>query len=136
MSVVTGGPGCGKSFAVRILVDIVEAAGGRAGLATPTGRAAKRLTELTWRSATAVHRLIYGRREDPPRPVSLCDAYDPLDADLIVVDEASMLDVKLFAQLLGKGCGCRGDGRPRSPTPGGRPGGRRARKCRSAPAAQ
>ena len=102
VSVLTGGPGCGKSFTVRSIVDIVEAAGGRVGLAAPTGRAAKRLAELTGREATTVHRLIYGRRDDPLVPMSLFDAYDPLDADLIVVDEASMLDLRLFAQLLGK----------------------------------
>ncbi|MFJ9523392.1 ATP-dependent RecD-like DNA helicase [Kitasatospora sp. NPDC101801] len=102
VSVLTGGPGCGKSFTVRTVVDLVEAAGGRVGLAAPTGRAAKRLAELTGRQATTVHRLIFGRREDPTVPVSLFDAYDPLDADLIVVDEASMLDLRLFSQLLAK----------------------------------
>ena len=102
VSVLTGGPGCGKSFTVRSIVDIVEAAGGRVALTAPTGRAAKRLAELTGRPATTVHRLIHGRREDPAVPVSLFDAYDPLDADLIVIDEASMLDLRLCAQLLGK----------------------------------
>ena len=102
VSVLTGGPGCGKSFTVRAIVDIVEAAGGRVGLAAPTGRAAKRLAELTGRDASTVHRLLHGRREDPTVPVSLFDAYDPLEADLIVIDEASMLDLRLFAQLLAK----------------------------------
>ncbi|MCP2309274.1 exodeoxyribonuclease V alpha subunit [Kitasatospora paracochleata] len=102
VSVLTGGPGCGKSFTVRTIVDLVEAASGRVALAAPTGRAAKRLAELTGRSATTVHRLIKGRREDESTPVSLFEANDPLDADLIVIDEASMLDLPLLDRLLGK----------------------------------
>ncbi|CAN3985951.1 SF1B family DNA helicase RecD2 [Kitasatospora purpeofusca] len=102
VSVLTGGPGCGKSFTVRTVVDVVEAAGGRVALAAPTGRAAKRLAELTGRTATTVHRLIGKPRHDNNGPASLFDAHDPLEADLIVVDEASMLDLALFDRLLGK----------------------------------
>ncbi|MFD5081705.1 helix-hairpin-helix domain-containing protein [Kitasatospora sp. NPDC058406] len=86
VSVLTGGPGCGKSFTVRTVVDVVEAAGGRVALAAPTGRAAKRLAELTGRTATTIHRLIGKPRHDNDGPVSLFDAHDPLEADLIVVD--------------------------------------------------
>ncbi|MEV6208280.1 ATP-dependent RecD-like DNA helicase [Kitasatospora sp. NPDC051914] len=101
VSVLTGGPGCGKSFTVKSIVDLVEAAGGRVGLAAPTGRAAKRLQELTGRPATTVHRMI-GKPRDDAGPLNLFDAWDPLEADLIVVDEASMLDLPLLDRLLGK----------------------------------
>lgn len=102
LSVLTGGPGCGKSFTVSAIVDIAEAAGGRVSLAAPTGRAAKRLAELTGRTATTVHRLIRRPREDDHSPATLFDHQDPLDADLIVIDEASMLDLPLFDRLLEK----------------------------------
>ena len=102
VSVLTGGPGCGKSFTVKAIVDVVEAAGGRVSLAAPTGRAAKRLSELTDRTATTIHRLIRKPREDDDSPVTLFDHQDPLDADLIVIDEASMLDLPLFDRLLEK----------------------------------
>ncbi|MCU7827176.1 ATP-dependent RecD-like DNA helicase [Kitasatospora sp. DSM 101779] len=102
VSVLTGGPGCGKSFTVKTIVDLVEAAGGRVGLAAPTGRAAKRLQNLTGRTATTVHRMIGNRRDDDTGPLNLFDAWDPLEADLIVIDEASMLDLPLLDRLLGK----------------------------------
>ncbi|MER5355866.1 AAA family ATPase [Kitasatospora sp. NPDC002551] len=102
VSVLTGGPGCGKSFTVKAILDLVEAVGGRVGLAAPTGRAAKRLQEITGRPAGTVHRMIGKPREEDTGPLSLFDAYDPLEADLVVIDEASMLDVALFDRLLGK----------------------------------
>lgn len=103
VSVLTGGPGCGKSFTVKAVLDLVEAVGGRVGLAAPTGRAAKRLEEITGRPASTVHRMIgRPRDEENTGPLSLFDAYDPLDADLVVIDEASMLEVALLDRLLGK----------------------------------
>ncbi|GAB7188672.1 ATP-dependent RecD-like DNA helicase [Kitasatospora sp. Ki12] len=102
VSVLTGGPGCGKSFTVRAVVELAEAFGAKVSLAAPTGKAAKRLNDLTGRQATTVHRLIYPPRADPAAQVSLFDAHDPLEADLFVIDEASMLDVRLFDRLLEK----------------------------------
>ncbi|MFJ9448405.1 ATP-dependent RecD-like DNA helicase [Kitasatospora sp. NPDC101235] len=102
VSVLTGGPGCGKSFTVKSILDLVEAVGGRVGLAAPTGRAAKRLQEITGRPATTVHRMIGKPKQENTGPLSLFDAYDPLDADLVVIDEASMLEVALLDRLLGK----------------------------------
>ncbi|MFJ4188964.1 ATP-dependent RecD-like DNA helicase [Kitasatospora sp. NPDC089509] len=101
VSVLTGGPGCGKSFTVKTIVDIAEASGAQVSLAAPTGRAAKRLSELTGRTATTIHRLIAKRPQDD-RTRSPLEAHDPLDAELIVIDEASMLDLALFERLLGK----------------------------------
>ena len=98
MSVLTGGPGCGKSFTVRTIVDVAEAAGAQVSLAAPTGRAAKRLSELTGNPATTVHRLL---RPSLNQGDSLFDR-DPMDADLFVIDEASMLDLVLCERLLAK----------------------------------
>jgi exodeoxyribonuclease V alpha subunit len=99
VSILTGGPGCGKSFALRAIARRVQDCGGKVTLAAPTGRAAKRLTELTGLSAMTVHRLVR-----PPittdAVVSLFDDTEPLHADLIIVDEASMLDLRLAERLL------------------------------------
>ncbi len=98
VSVLTGGPGCGKSFTVATIVDIAERAGARVSLAAPTGRAAKRLSELTGSCATTVHRLL---RPGQATGDSLFDQ-DPMESDLFVVDEASMLDLPLAEGLLEK----------------------------------
>lgn len=96
--VLTGGPGTGKTFSVRGIIRLAEAAGVRIALASPTGRAAKRLAETTGRPAKTIHRLLefkpgegtaFQRNEE-----------NPLDADLIIVDEASMLDLLLTNNLL------------------------------------
>ncbi|MFJ4679255.1 ATP-dependent RecD-like DNA helicase [Kitasatospora sp. NPDC088783] len=103
VSVLTGGPGCGKSFTVRAVLDLVEAVGGRVALAAPTGRAAKRLSELTGRPATTIHRMISKPRDEGTAPMSLFDVQDPLDGvDLVVIDEASMLELPLLERLLAK----------------------------------
>jgi len=98
VSVLTGGPGCGKSFTVATIVDVAEAAGAQVSLAAPTGRAAKRLSELTGNPATTVHRLL---QPGPAAGDSLFDQ-DPMEADLFVIDEASMLDLSLCERLLEK----------------------------------
>ncbi|MDQ2586977.1 SF1B family DNA helicase RecD2 [Saccharothrix yanglingensis] len=96
VAVLTGGPGCGKSFTVRSIVKLAVAKGARVVLAAPTGRAAKRLTELTGHEARTVHRLL----ELKPGGDAAYDRDRPLDADLVVVDEASMLDLLLANKLV------------------------------------
>jgi len=96
VAVLTGGPGCGKSFTVRSVVELARAKGARVVLAAPTGRAAKRLAELTGCEAATVHRLLELR----PGGDAAYDRERPLDADLVVVDEASMLDLLLANKLV------------------------------------
>ncbi|HEX4703977.1 MAG TPA: ATP-dependent RecD-like DNA helicase [Pseudonocardiaceae bacterium] len=100
VAVLTGGPGCGKSFTVRSIVALAAAKRAKVVLAAPTGRAAKRLTELTGHDASTVHRLLELR----PGGDAAYDRDRPLDADLVVVDEASMLDL-LLANKLAKAVG-------------------------------
>ena len=95
VAVLTGGPGCGKSFTVRSIVTLARAKRAKVVLAAPTGRAAKRLTELTGHDAATVHRLLELR----PGGDAAYDKDRPLDADLVVVDEASMLDLLLANKL-------------------------------------
>jgi exodeoxyribonuclease V alpha subunit len=97
VSLLTGGPGTGKSRTVAAVVRLLKAKGTEVALAAPTGRAAKRLEELTDHPAVTVHRLLqaqgfgggFARNEEWP-----------LDADVVVVDEASMLDVELTSALI------------------------------------
>ncbi|TDC75250.1 SF1B family DNA helicase RecD2 [Streptomyces hainanensis] len=96
VAVLTGGPGCGKSFTVRSVVELARAKGAKVLLAAPTGRAAKRLAELTGAEASTVHRLLELR----PGGDAAYDRDRPLDADLVVVDEASMLDLLLANKLV------------------------------------
>ncbi|MGV9878194.1 SF1B family DNA helicase RecD2 [Streptomyces sp. NPDC003006] len=96
VAVLTGGPGCGKSFTVRSIVELARAKKAKVVLAAPTGRAAKRLAELTGAEASTVHRLLELR----PGGDAAYDKERPLDADLIVVDEASMLDLLLANKLV------------------------------------
>ncbi len=96
VAVLTGGPGCGKSFTVRSVVELARAKKATVVLAAPTGRAAKRLAELTGAEASTVHRLLELR----PGGDAAYDADRPLDADLVVVDEASMLDLLLANKLV------------------------------------
>ncbi|MCK1812833.1 ATP-dependent RecD-like DNA helicase [Streptomyces sp. XM4011] len=96
VAVLTGGPGCGKSFTVRSIVELARARRAKVVLAAPTGRAAKRLAELTGAEASTVHRLL----ELKPGGDAAFDRDRPLDADLVVVDEASMLDLLLANKLV------------------------------------
>ena len=99
-SLITGGPGTGKTTIIKALVKGFQLGGlGRIILCAPTGRAAKRLTEATEFEATTIHRLLV--------PVQGSDSYDftkneddPLDIDVIIIDEASMLNVRLFYSLM------------------------------------
>ncbi len=96
VAVLTGGPGCGKSFTVRSVIELARARNAKVVLAAPTGRAAKRLSELTGAEASTVHRLL----ELKPGGDAAYDRERPLDADLVVVDEASMLDLLLANKLI------------------------------------
>ncbi|MFE0465168.1 ATP-dependent RecD-like DNA helicase [Kitasatospora sp. NPDC058965] len=96
VAVLTGGPGCGKSFTVKSIVTLALAKRAKVLLAAPTGRAAKRLAELTGHQAATVHRLLELR----PGGDAAYDRDRPLDADLVVVDEASMLDLILANKLV------------------------------------
>jgi exodeoxyribonuclease V alpha subunit len=96
VAVLTGGPGCGKSFAVRAIVTLARAKQVNVVLAAPTGRAAKRLSELAGMPAQTLHRLLQLR----PGGDAGFDHDRPLNADLVVVDEASMLDLLLANKLV------------------------------------
>jgi exodeoxyribonuclease V alpha subunit len=96
VAVLTGGPGCGKSFTVRSIVTLAAAKQAKIMLVAPTGRAAKRLSELTGYEAATVHRLLQLR----PGGDASFDRDNPLDVDLLVVDEASMLDLILANKLI------------------------------------
>ena len=96
VAVLTGGPGCGKSFTVRSVVELATAKNATVVLVAPTGRAAKRLAELTGREASTVHRLLELQPGGEPK----YDRDHPLDADLVVVDECSMIDVILANKLI------------------------------------
>jgi exodeoxyribonuclease V alpha subunit len=96
VAVLTGGPGCGKSYTVRAIVALARAKRAKVVLAAPTGRAAKRLSELAGLDAATLHRLLQLR----PGGDAAFDRDHPLDADLVVVDETSMLDVLLANKLV------------------------------------
>jgi exodeoxyribonuclease V alpha subunit len=94
-SVLTGGPGCGKTTTTLVIVRLLEHLGKRVLLAAPTGRAAQRMTEVIGRESKTLHRLLewqngmFKKNED-----------QPLHADFLIVDECSMLDISLSASLL------------------------------------
>jgi exodeoxyribonuclease V alpha subunit len=95
--VLTGGPGTGKTTIVRAIIDIFAAKNLKVGLCAPTGRAAKRLSESTGREAKTIHRLL---EFDAGIGTFKRSKENPLELDLLVVDETSMLDVVLANQLL------------------------------------
>ena len=105
VTVLTGGPGTGKSRTVATLVRLAEDAGHSVALAAPTGRAAKRLEELCDAPASTLHRLLGAQPRQSEDGVRFDGGFarneeNPLDQDVVVVDEASMLDVELADALL------------------------------------
>ena len=96
VTVLTGGPGTGKTISVRTVIGALEALRCRYALCAPTGRAAKRLSEATERPAKTVHRLL----EYSPQEGFRRNEENPLEVDCLIVDEASMLDILLTNHLL------------------------------------
>jgi len=102
--VITGGPGTGKTTLIKGIIEILEKKGRRVLLAAPTGRAAKRMTEATGREAKTLHRML---EYSPKSNAFARDPGNPLEADLVIVDEASMLDTVMAYNLLRALCtGC------------------------------
>lgn len=99
MMILTGGPGTGKTTTLNGIIRILEAKGERVGLATPTGRAAKRITELTGREAKTIHRLLEYTNTGAERCFQRNHG-NPLEYDVIIIDECSMVDLWLFDHLL------------------------------------
>ena len=101
VSVITGGPGTGKTTIINAIIDILEDSGLRTAIAAPTGRAAKRITETSGHPASTIHRLLeysYGEDENGLRFGR--NGENPLDYDAVIIDEASMIDLLLMDALV------------------------------------
>jgi exodeoxyribonuclease V alpha subunit len=94
-SILTGGPGCGKTTTTRVLVKLLEAMKLRVLLAAPTGRAAQRMMDVIGKEAKTIHRLLEWQIGKFKK-----DEQNPLEVDFLIVDECSMLDINLTASLL------------------------------------
>ena len=99
--ILTGGPGTGKTTAVRGIVELLRTMGLDILLCAPTGRAAKRMSELTGMEAQTIHRMLGMTWNEATHEVTFVKGEsEPLEADAVIVDEMSMVDVSLFAALL------------------------------------
>ena len=98
--ILTGGPGTGKTTTINAIIDLLEQSGCKAALCAPTGRAAKRMSEVTGREAKTIHRLL---ETDFANPTSLQfkrNEKNPLNAGAVIVDETSMVDIPLMRSLI------------------------------------
>ncbi len=102
VAIVTGGPGTGKTTIIKTIIDIYEGQGKKVVLCAPTGRAAKRMTETTGKEASTLHRLLEIGKIDEDSLYKNNSNYEgaPIDGDLIIVDEMSMVDMFLMNYLL------------------------------------
>ena len=100
--IITGGPGTGKTTIIKTIIDIYEERGKKVILAAPTGRAAKKMTEATGKEASTLHRLLCIGKLDDDGIYQMHDEFqgEPIDADVIVVDELSMVDMFVMNYLL------------------------------------
>ncbi len=101
LTIITGGPGTGKTTIINTILKLLEKAGQKVALAAPTGRAAKRMTESSGRAAFTIHRLLeYQHSEGSSQMVFGRDEENPLDYEVVIVDEASMIDIMLMEGLV------------------------------------
>ena len=98
--ILTGGPGTGKTTTIKGIIKVFEKQNLDIALAAPTGRAAKRMTELTGKEAKTIHRLLEVEWDEDDKPVFRRDVKNPLDCNALILDELSMVDISLFASLL------------------------------------
>ena len=99
--VITGGPGTGKTTIIKTIIDIYEAYNKKVVLCAPTGRAAKRMTETTGKEAKTLHRMLeIGKIEDENKIETMDKKVEPISADIVIVDEMSMVDVFLMNYLV------------------------------------
>lgn len=101
VTIITGGPGTGKTTTINTIIKIFENNDQKVLLCAPTGRAAKRMSETSNKEAKTIHRLLeMGFATDSDELVFFKDEEDPIDADVIILDEASMVDIILMYNLL------------------------------------
>ncbi len=100
MLILTGGPGTGKTTTLNGILKLFELDGIDVALTAPTGRAAKRMSEITGKDAKTIHRLLEVEWDKNDRPVFSRNARNPISAGAVIVDELSMVDISLFASLL------------------------------------
>lgn len=100
ITLITGGPGTGKTTALLTMIDLFRSYGMKALLAAPTGRAAKRMSQLTGQESKTIHRLLEPSFDKTGRLRFKKNAADPLQGDVVIVDESSMLELSLAASLL------------------------------------
>ena len=99
--IITGGPGTGKTTIIKTVIELYKLHGKKPVLCAPTGRAAKRMTETTGEEAKTLHRLLeIGKVEEEGKMASVDYDVAPLDADVVIVDEMSMVDVFLMNYLI------------------------------------
>lgn len=98
--ILTGGPGTGKTTTLNGILELFENDGLNVVLCAPTGRAAQRMSEITGKEASTIHRLLEAERTSDDRMTFCKNEQNPIDADVVIVDELSMVDVVLFSALL------------------------------------
>jgi exodeoxyribonuclease V alpha subunit len=98
--ILTGGPGTGKTTTLNGIIKLYESDGLNVVLAAPTGRAAKRMSEISGKEAKTIHRLLEVEWDKNDKPYFARDMKNPIKADALIVDELSMVDISLFASLL------------------------------------